>query len=457
MMSKRKVLYICHNHPAVRPGGAEIYGLDLYEAMRASDEFEPVFLAKGGPPVSATRQPHEGTLLAAVNGDPNQYFFYTDKFDFDVFYGTVWDKDMYTQCFRDFLVAHRPDVVHFQHTLFLGYDILREIRNTLPEARVVYTLHEFMPICHRQGQMVRAGSEELCSASSPQRCHECFPEITPQAFFMRKRFIQSHLAEVDLFLAPSCFLLERYVAWGIPREKIRHEPNGRSVTACHPLAERDGPRTRLGFFGQFTPYKGVNVLLEAMRILGAHDGRGGSALLDRRGRTAEAPRETGAGPFPAAGDPRLWLYGANLELQPGAFQNEFRALLEDTRRNVTLIGRYSPGDLPRLMANIDWVVVPSVWWENAPLVIQEAFEHGRPVICSNVGGMAEHVTDGVNGLHFRVGDPRDLARVVRQAVSSPGLWERLRGGIPPVYRIENHVAALSAIYRALLEREPVAV
>ena len=71
------------------------------------------------------------------------------------------------------------------------------------------------------------------------------------------------------------------------------------------------------------------------------------------------------------------------------------------------------------MASVDWVVVPSIWWENSPLVIQEAFLHGRPVICSDIGGMAEKVDDGVNGLHFRTGDPRSLAQAIRRATSSP--------------------------------------
>jgi glycosyltransferase involved in cell wall biosynthesis len=191
------------------------------------------------------------------------------------------------------------------------------------------------------------------------------------------------------------------------------------------------------------------VLLKAMRILGGHP-------REPLGWPGMARTDGAGAPAPAEGDAHLWLFGANLELQPGAYQNEFRALLEETRQNVTLVGRYSPADLPTLMASIDWVVVPSVWWENAPLVIQEAFEHGRPVICSGIGGMAEHVTDGVNGLHFRVGDATDLARVIRHAVTSPDLWERLRTGIPPVYRMESHVAALSAMYKALLTREAVA-
>ena len=82
---------------------------------------------------------------------------------------------------------------------------------------------------------------------------------------------------------------------------------------------------------------------------------------------------------------------------------------------MTLAGKYAHDDLPRLMAEVDWVVVPSRWWENSPLVIQEAFLHQRPVICSDIGGMAEKVADGVDGLHFRAGDPRSLARVLERA------------------------------------------
>jgi glycosyltransferase involved in cell wall biosynthesis len=121
---------------------------------------------------------------------------------------------------------------------------------------------------------------------------------------------------------------------------------------------------------------------------------------------------------------------------------------------VTLVGRYEHAELPQLMAAIDWVVVPSIWWENSPLVIQEAFQHGRPVICSDIGGMAEKVTHGVTGLHFRIGDPTGLAATIREAVSSPGLWEQLSGAIPGVYRMEDHAAAVGAIYRALLDGVP---
>lgn len=441
-MSKRKVLFIVHNHPAVRPGGAETYALELYEAMKSSRGFEPILLAKGGPPISNTLKPHEGTLLGAVNGDPNQYFLYTEGFDFDWFHGTARVKDLYVKFFREFLAAYRPDVVHFQHTLHLGYDMIREVRNTLPDAPILYTLHEYLPICHRNGQMLRTNDEDRCLEESPRRCHECFPDISPQAFFMRKRFIQSHLSLVDHFLAPSRFLMQRYLDWGIPADKIEFEEYGRTdfETVAPPDATR--PRNRVAFFGQLTFFKGALVLLRAMH------------LLDQESKTARRnPARGGTAPAGQADGIHLWIHGANLDIQAGSFQTEFRTLLEATKQNVTFVGRYEPREIGRLMANVDWVVIPSIWWENAPLVIQEAFIHGKPVICSDIGGMAEKVTDGVNGLHFRAGDPQSLAETIRHAATTQGLWEKLREGIPEIYRIGDSVTKLTGIYDSLLAKK----
>jgi len=99
---------------------------------------------------------------------------------------------------------------------------------------------------------------------------------------------------------------------------------------------------------------------------------------------------------------------------------------------------------------VDWVVVPSVWWENSPLVIQEAFQQGRPVICSDIGGMAEKVTDGVNGLHFTAGDAMSLAEAIKRATTTPGLWDSLREGVPAIYPMDDHVRELDRIYGSLI-------
>ncbi|MCC6627623.1 MAG: glycosyltransferase family 4 protein [Chloroflexi bacterium] len=437
MPSKRTVLYVSHGHPAIRPGGAEVAALELYEAMRASPAYESILLARTGPPAS---QPHLGTPFSMVGRDPNQYFLHTDAAHYDWFLGTQHPKSAYLlQAYQAFLAAHRPDVVHFQHTALLGYELIRATRNVLPDAPLVYTLHEFLPLCFRDGQMLRTFNQELCREESPRRCHECFPTRSPQEFYLRKRYIQSHLSLIDLFLAPSRFLIDRFVEWGIPPDRIRFQENGRHPRPVSPECATPRPRARLGFFGQITPYKGVDVLLTAMETLGA----------DRGARRRWAPDT--AAPADAA-RPHLWLYGANLDGQPPDFRDEIRRLLGATRRSVTFAGAYRADDLGALMAEIDWVVVPSIWWENAPMVIQEAFLHGRPVICANIGGMAEKVTDGVNGLHFRVGDPFSLARTIERAATTPGLWDDLRAGIPTVYSASEAAADLTAVYDALLDQ-----
>ncbi len=104
-MPKRKVLYICHNHPSVRPGGAEAYALELFKAMRASDEFEPIFLSKGGPPVTSVGRLHSGTVFAPIDGENDQYFFFTDGYQFDWLFGSVTGKDIYTKHFHEFPIA----------------------------------------------------------------------------------------------------------------------------------------------------------------------------------------------------------------------------------------------------------------------------------------------------------------------------------------------------------------
>jgi glycosyltransferase involved in cell wall biosynthesis len=429
-MAKTKVLYVLHNHPILFPGGAEQYALELFETLRGSDEIEPLLLAR----ISRTSIPEgnrPGTPFSTVDGEPDQYFLFTESEPtFDYFNGTSRDKSLYTRYFADFLETYKPDIVHFQHTVHIGFDAISTVRRVLPQAPILYTLHEYLPICHRQGQMLRtpAKNEELCLQASPRRCSECFPDIPSREFFLRERYIKAHLDHVDLFLAPSHFLRQRYVDWGIPPERIVVEDYGRRPAVRLAEIDTDRPRNRFGYFGQLNPYKGVETLLTAMAD------------------------------FEERPDIQLRLHGANLDHQTTQFQDRFAELLEEAEANVTLVGPYHQSDLPLLMRDTDWVVVSSRWWENSPLVIQEAFMQRRPVICSGIGGMAEKVTHDVNGLHFNVGDAASLATVIERAGSEPGLWERLREGIPDILTVDDHIANLSRMYQDLLERrsEPVA-
>jgi glycosyltransferase involved in cell wall biosynthesis len=335
--------------------------------------------------------------------------------------------------------AFDPDIIHFQHTQFMGYDLIRAVHQAAPNAGIVYTLHEYLPICHRDGQLVRTVDDKPCMEASPQRCHECFPHIAPQTFFLRKRFIQSQMAMVDMFIAPSKFLRDRYVDWGLDPAKMRVEEYGRLPVSRR--AERPSRRfpDRFAFLGQLSKYKGVDLAVRAMGLL-QEDGDETAAPI-KGTRSASRPK------------PHLYLHGANLDVQREEFQRELKELL-DRATNVTLVGRFQSDQLPGIMSDIDWVVVPSIWWENSPLVIQEAFMYGRPVICSDIGGMAEKVADGVNGLHFRAGNPRSLADVLTRAAGNRALWEKLASAPPPDYSMDHHAATIRDLYTSLASRVP---
>ena len=292
---------------------------------------------------------------------------------------------------------------------------------------IFYTLHEFLPICHRDGQMVRTKGRASCARTLAAPLQRVLPRHRRRSTSSCGSGSSSRTStHVDLFLAPSQFLLERYVDWGIPRDASVFEDYGRLPDEHRRLRPRpDRPRNRLGFFGQLNHFKGVDVLLNAMQI-----------LRERRSRRA---------PVAARRQPR--------RLQPPKCARRFLELARgEQAHNVTFAGPYDHADLPHLMAEIDWVVVPSRWWENSPLVIQEAFMHGRPVICSDIGGMAEKVTDEVNGLHFNVGSPAALAETIRAASTTSGLWDRLQAGIPGIFTMSDHVANLTRIYDELADR-----
>jgi glycosyltransferase involved in cell wall biosynthesis len=417
----RTVLYVSHTHPTVRRGGLQVYADELYRAVRDAGDWNAVFVAKVGPPHSRSMV-REGTRFSLVDTDPGVYYFHTDVDEFDTLLRTAKRKRLYVDDWREFLEVNRPDVVHFHASDWLGYDMLRETRRTLPEAAIVYTLHEYAAICHLNGEMVRRKRDELCDEAAPHRCHECLPKIPAASFFLRERFIKSAFELVDMFIAPTKELRRRYVEWGLPPDKIRYEENGRLPVTPLPDPLEAGHHRRVAYFGQLAPNRGVDILLEAVK------------LLQREQLGVE-----------------LSLHAANLELQREPFQNRIRALLEETRDSVRFAGQYQQAQLPALFAATDWVVVPSTWWEASPLVIQEAKMYRRPVICSGIGAMAETVSHDVDGLHFEVGDPASLAAVIRRAVSRPKLWARLRDGIEGPRSMDAHVATISAIYSNLLD------
>ena len=416
MSKKKTVLLVSLFHPELVRGGAQQICYELFEGLRDDPTYHPVLLASTDPNYPALYK--SGARITGFDGRADEFLFLSR--DYDHWWHRI-SEPLLSETFSDFLAQIRPNIVHFHHFLTYGVELISLTRRILPAARLVFTFHEFMAICNANGHMVRPFDKSLCRGDSQVRCHQCFPDRSPEDFFVRKLWIKAHLDHIDAFTCPSPFMLDHYADWGIDRAKLFHVTNGQRDYALSADGPAPATRTsdarcnRFGFFGQIVDAKGVHIVLRAVDML----------------------RAEGITDF------TVDINGDNINYASPEIRSEIERFIEAEKqrppgeRMVRFNGSYEPRELRGRMSRIDWCIVPSIWWEAFALVISEAWMFGKPVICSNVGAMADRVKDGIDGLHFEMGDPGALARTIKRAATEPGLWTRLASGVPkPPSRVD---------------------
>jgi glycosyltransferase involved in cell wall biosynthesis len=414
-----KIVVASHSHPQITKGGAEIAAHQLFRNLAARKDYDAYFLGcdRGGAGTGRL-----GSVFTQPFSD-RDYVYSTGEFDWFKFANR---DPRFPAQFEQLLRQLAPEVMHFHHYINFGVEVFRHVKRVLPQCGIVLTLHEYLGICHNFGQMITRPHRNLCHSASEARCNVCFPEVGKSDFFLRKKYIMQFLELVDEFISPSHFLADRYIAWGLPPEKMHVienlVPEVPPSEATHATL-RHRP-LRIGFFGQISALKGIGVLLDAAQQL--EQAHPGEVLFEIFGEYRNQPPE---------------------------FQKEFVERLDSLSSNVRFQGPYDEHRVDRLMQSVHAVVVPSIWWENSPLVIQEAFRNRRPVICSDIGGMAEKVRDGIDGFHFAVGSSGDLIMLIEEFLANHETLTELEPGIkkPPEEEtiIEAHMQLYGAVRAAV--------
>lgn len=246
-----------------------------------------------------------------------------------------------------------------------------------------------------------------------------FPSAT-YAIRRRRLAVNDVLNQVDHFISPSQFLRQFFIRQGLEPDRITFLDNGFERT--EPVAVRNrkpGEPLRFGYLGTWIPSKGVHLLVEAFNGLPV-----GPAELHVHGF------------FPGYDGYETYEY-------------ELRAAARHP--GIVFHGPYPPARGPELLAELDALVVPSIWWENSPLTIHEAFAARVPVIAADAGGMAEFVQHGVSGLLFRHRDAESLRAVLRRVVDEPVILDHLRKNAPSVLSIQEHTDRLISLYKRIVD------
>jgi glycosyltransferase involved in cell wall biosynthesis len=237
-------------------------------------------------------------------------------------------------------------------------------------------------------------------------------------FLYRDRIVRRAALQAQRLISPSHFLIDRYIEEGFPADRFTYLENGLPTDHLRNLSWQpsNGP-LRVTFLGSLAWQKGVHVLAEAFKAL-------------------------------PPGTARLRIWG-----DPAVFSD----YVDGVRRSlahpdVEWMGRIANERVGEVLADSDVMVAPSVWYENSPIVIQEARAAGVPVVASGHGALAEKVRHEIDGLLFPPGDAVALRQALLRLVEEPDLLPRLRVGMPPPADMDEHMEQLETIYRQVVQR-----
>lgn len=417
----KRIAFVVHKFPPESLGGTELYCWSLARALtEAGHEIHIFYPTPQLLPGEETIE-REGVHLwrvplpdSRLSENPVSQYWHTFR-DLGI-----------EAAFQRFLAEVKPQLVHFQHVQGVS---ARLIELAAPLPRVV-TLHDYWFFC-ANSQLIRPDRRPCDGPSTGCRnCVDCATEradlqwmkslrpLVALPFAYRNHYLRKLADEVDLFVAPSGFLRDQYIRHGFPADRIIVVENGLderklAVSSTTPLP--DPPvRPHFGFLGSLAWQKGVHILIEAFNQLGE--------------------------------EASLTIYGSE-QLFP-----DYVAHLKDLAQhpNIRFAGILPPQQVGAALRQMDCLVVPSLWYENSPLVIQEAYGVGVPVVASRLGAMPEKVEDGRAGRLFEAGNVDDLTAVLRDLMAHPLRLTQMAEQIIPAPGMAEHAAHLLSIYEGLM-------
>lgn len=432
-------------------GGTEVYTFTLARELGRSEEVlaftrvaEPEL-----PEYTLSKRAYQGVEYWAVNNT------YRLGSDFELHYHNPALNKPFKDCLKEF----RPEIVHFTYVLGgLSASFIRIARES--GAGVVFTLTDYNFICP-WGQLL-TGEGEICGG--PREGLNCLPcffkeDLSPRLGAIRRwmvntlpaslavrlvkhprllkvnqriKFLRRMLQEADLVIAPTRSLGSRYLKWGIKKDKVVNSSLGIDTQLFSSVAKIPAEKIRFGFIGQPLPHKGLHILTEAF------------SRLEKDNKIPPIP------PFTKGGirDYELRIYG---EPSSGEAKEYLRKALEGSNpERVRYLGRFPYEEIARIYAELDVLVIPSLWEENSPLVLLYALHTKTPVIASRVGGITELVAEGEAGELIEVGQVEELTARLREFIQDPDKLKTAREA-PAVKSIEENARELKAIYKQLMK------
>ncbi len=302
---------------------------------------------------------------------------------------TIWNWDVYREI-RSLIQQHQIQVVHF-HNTFPLISPAAYYAAKAEGAGVVQTFHNYRLLCPN-ALFLRDGKvcEDCLGKAIPWQGiqHNCYRQSKSASaavvtMLATHRLIQTWNRQVDAYIALTDFGRDKFIQGGLPPEKVVVKPN--FVDPDPGIGAGTGGYAL--FVGRLYVEKGIDVLLEAWKQLGA-----------------KIP---------------LKILGDGL-LAPEVIK------AAQTFPGIEWLGRRSMADVYGMMQNAQFLIFPSKWYEGLPRTLIESFACGTPVIAPNLGAMSSFIAPYETGLHFQPGNVKDLVSQVEWAIANPEQMFKMR-------------------------------
>jgi glycosyltransferase involved in cell wall biosynthesis len=446
-----RILLTVHQFLPEHSTGTEV--LTLTSALALKERGHTVRIVTGYPARTALSD-HERFDQYEYRGIPVDRFkrSATPMGGQDNFVESEYNNLLVAEYFDRLVDVYRPDVVHFFHLMRLSASIVdvcarRQLPMVLTPTDFWFmcpTVHLRLPDggfcggpsenginCLRHivsikkpgapATLVNLLPERVLAALARRSSRRPFARFQAarhvHALSRRPHFVLSRLRRIDRILAPTKMMLGTLERRGLDPSRLIYCPYGIELPAIVAPRTTAPDSLRVGFIGTLAHVKGAHVLLEAIRLLPELN-------------------------------IRVLIYGK--EADSADYALGLRQLAHGDRR-VEFLGTFPNDQIGLILAQIDVLVVPSVWVENTPLVVYSAQAVGCPIIASDVGGVSEVVTHEDNGLLFPAGDPHQLALSLARLAGDRALLAQLsrRARMPKPMSV--YVDELINVYRSLLE------
>lgn len=462
-----RILHLVHQYLPEHIGGTELYTHWLTRALSQRGHCVTIFYRRSVEGVGLNARDEDGVRIwAAWSGlvTSNRRFLAT------------FGEPYVLQAFRQVIAETQPDLVHLQHLMGLPVALVHHLqRLKLP---FIITLHDYWWVC-ANAQLLTNYSQQVCAGPRAYlNCARCalvragqphlwpaIPLITgPLAW--RNYLLRQVMHAARRLIAPTQFVRNWYAGRGVPLEKFVVIPHGLEYPSFGSLPEQTPETPPIPPALSSPRQRGEE---RETRLLSAMERElGGEVIPDL------SALELGSQGERNPNDPIRFAYIGGLSWQKGvhilvrAFSqmvpggelwiagDESADLAYASRLrtqatpNVRFLGRLSRAEVWQILAQIDVVVIPSLWYETFSIIVSEAFAAGVPVIASRLGPLADRVHDGVDGLLVPPGDWRALRSALLRFLQDPTLLPRLRAGIRPVPTLQEHIQEIEAVYRGTL-------